>query len=123
MENTLDSSAADHPVTLAIAADPPPLRLDRGGTYRVGATRIRLDTVVFAYNSGISPEQIAEEFPTLALADVHAVIAYYLRHRGEVDAYLKAREVEASSLRSKIEALPQNKELREKLITCRNQNS
>jgi hypothetical protein len=40
----------------------------------------------------------------LALADVHATIAYYLRHRDEVRAYTKRRQEETESLRAKIEA-------------------
>jgi hypothetical protein len=39
----------------------------------------------------------------LELADVHAVVAYYLRHREEVRAYLKRRHKEAEALRAKIE--------------------
>jgi uncharacterized protein (DUF433 family) len=108
-------------MTLTLAADPLPLRLDENGTYRVGPTRIRLDTVVFAHNQGSSPEHIVSEFPSLELADVHAVICYYLRHKSEVDSYLQQREAEATALRNKIEALPQNRELREKLIARRAQ--
>jgi hypothetical protein len=43
-------------------------------------------------------------YDTLVLADVHAVIAYYLRYRDQVRAYLKQREEEAEALRAKIEA-------------------
>jgi uncharacterized protein (DUF433 family) len=110
-------------MTLAIAADPLPLRQDSGGTYRVGKTRVRLDTVVFAYNSGSTAEQIVRDFPTLELADVHSVIGYYLHHRSELDAYLLARVESADKLRAEIEALPQNKELREKLVARRNQQA
>jgi uncharacterized protein (DUF433 family) len=110
-------------MTFTIAADPLPLRLDSGGSYRVGGTRVRLDTVIFAYNAGTSPEQIVSEFPTLDLADVHWVIGYYLRHRSEVDAYLKVRQAEADRLRHEIESQPHNKELREKLVARRNQSS
>lgn len=110
-------------MTLTILADPLPLRLDKGNTYRVGSTRIRLDTIVLAYNSGSSAEQITRDYPGLKLADVHAVIAYYLHHKSEVDAYLAAREVEAAKLRAEIEAQPQNRELREKLIARRNQRA
>ena len=43
-------------------------------------------------------------YDTLLLADVHAAIAYYLRHKGEVQAYLKRRAAEAETLRARIEA-------------------
>ena len=91
-------------MTLAIAADPLPLRIDEGGAYRVGLTRVQLDTVIFAYNAGSSAEQIAGDFPGLLLADVHAVIAYYLNHRIEVDAYLAEREQAALAMRVQLEA-------------------
>jgi uncharacterized protein (DUF433 family) len=91
-------------MSFSVQADPLPLRLDSGGTYRVGKTRVRLDTVIFAYNQGSSAEQIAREFPTLDVADVHSVIGYYLRHRSEVDAYLREREREAEELRRQLEA-------------------
>ena len=42
-------------------------------------------------------------YDTLMLADVHAAIAYYLRHRDEVSAYLKQRNEEAEDLRTRIE--------------------
>ena len=43
-------------------------------------------------------------YDTLLLADVHAAIAYYLRHRDAVLAYLKRRKQDAEALRAKIEA-------------------
>jgi uncharacterized protein (DUF433 family) len=91
-------------MVLCISADPLPLRLDKGGTYRVGNTRVRLDTVVFAYHSGSSAEAITRDYPGLELADVHSVIAYYLHHKSEVDAYLAQREREAAELREKLES-------------------
>lgn len=52
--------------------------------------------VVEAFGSGMSAEGIIDAFPSLALPDVYAVIAYCLRHRSEVDGYLAhvAREGE-----------------------------
>ena len=56
-------------------------------------------------------------FPTLDLADVYGMIAYYLRHRQDVDAYLQARRQEAGKLRQEIEATqPSRVELRAKLL-------
>ena len=71
---------------------------------RVGRSRVSLDLIVEQYENGMTPEDMVRAYDTLALADVHAVIAYYLRHRDEVQAYLKRRQEEAESLRAKIEA-------------------
>ena len=89
---------------LSLNADPPPLRLDEGGAVRVGKTRISLDLVVEQYENGMTPDDLVRAYDTLELADVHAVIAYYLRHRDEVRAYLNRRVEEAGALRVKIEA-------------------
>jgi uncharacterized protein (DUF433 family) len=89
---------------LPLHADQPPLRVDEGGAVRVGKSRVSLDLVVEQYENGMTPEDMVRAYDTLALADVHAVIAYYLRHREEVAAYLKRREEEAEALRVKIEA-------------------
>jgi len=91
-------------MALTLSADPLPLRLDEGGTYRVGPSRIRLDSVVFLYNRGSSAEQIVREFPTLELADVHAIIGYYLRHKADVDAYIQENEMAAEEIRKELEA-------------------
>jgi uncharacterized protein (DUF433 family) len=88
---------------LPFHADPAPLRVDEGGAVRVGRSRISLDLVVEQYENGMTPEGMVRAYDTLVLADVHAVIAYYLRHRDEVQAYLKRRKEEAEVLRAKIE--------------------
>jgi uncharacterized protein (DUF433 family) len=78
--------------------------VDEGGVVRVGNTRISLALVVEQYENGMTPEDMIRAYDTLDLADVYAVIAYYLRHRDEVRDYLKRREAEADSLRAKIES-------------------
>jgi uncharacterized protein (DUF433 family) len=89
---------------LSLHAEWPPLRLDEGGAVRVGNTRISLDLIVEQYENGMTPEDMVRAYDSLVLADVHAAIAYYLRHREEVRAYLKRRTEEAETLRAKIEA-------------------
>jgi uncharacterized protein (DUF433 family) len=84
--------------------DAAPLGKDQGGAIRVGQSRITLDLVVEQYENGMTPEEMVRAYDTLLLADVHAVIAYYLRHRDEVRSYLKWRAEEAEALRAKIEA-------------------
>lgn len=95
---------ANVPNELPLHAEPPPLRVEQGGAVRVGQSRVSLDLVVEQYENGMTPEDMVRAYDTLALADVHAVIAYYLRHREEVRAYLKRRQEEAEALRATIEA-------------------
>lgn len=80
------------------------LRTDEDGAARVGGTRIALDTVITAFRAETSPEEIAERYPSLGLADVYRVLGYYLQHREAVDGYLAEREDEAERLRERIEA-------------------
>jgi uncharacterized protein (DUF433 family) len=103
---------------LPLHADRPPLHVSEGGIVRVGNTRISLDLIVEQYENGMTPEEMVAAYDTLILADVHAAIAYYLRHQGEVRAYLKRREEEASALRAQIEA-KQPQVSREELLARR----
>src|SRR5436309_15895879 len=91
------------PNGLPLHTEAPPLRVDEGGGMRVGKSRISLDLVVEQYENGMTPEDMVRAYDTLALADAYAVIAYYLRYRDEVRAYLKRRAEEAQALRAKIE--------------------
>jgi uncharacterized protein (DUF433 family) len=100
---------------------PPPsvLQTDETGTIRVAGTRITLDVIIGAHHRGDTPQEIAEAFPDLGLAVIYSVIAYYLHHQSELDAYLAEREKEAQKLRQHFENDPRNKELRAKLIARR----
>ncbi len=73
----------------------------RSGGYYVADTRISLDSVVYAFNRGESPEQILEDYPLLgSIGKAEGVIAFYLDHKVEVDEYLEksAREFELNSI-------------------------
>jgi uncharacterized protein (DUF433 family) len=70
------------------------------GGYWIAGTRVSLDSVVFAFLDGLSPETIAAEcFPVLTLEQVYGAITYYLAHREEIDQYLTNTEAEFESLR------------------------
>src|SRR5260370_36381655 len=68
------------------------------GGYWVADTRVSLDSVVYAFLEGLSPESIVDSFETLSLEQVYGAIAYYLGHRAEVHAYLKQSEAEFDEL-------------------------
>jgi len=99
------------PLTLAV-----PLREEPPGVLRVGKSRVLLELVIHAHQQGESPETIVEMYDTLDLADVFAVIAYYLAHRAEVDEYLRQCDERAGALRRKIEASQRPGPTKEELL-------
>jgi uncharacterized protein (DUF433 family) len=105
---------------LAIVAEPMPLATDKHGVVRVGGTRVTLDSVIYAFKEGSTAEEIVQGFPSLSLADVYAVIAYYLRHQADVEAYLEEQERQAEEVRRKDEARFDQRGLRERLLARRN---
>ncbi len=105
-------------MTVALTLESP-LRTDQHGTIRVGGTRVTLDSVIGAYKRGDSPEEIAEGFPVLALADVYAAIAYYLSHQSEAEAYLAKGRAEGEKALRKLEELRPATELRQRLRKAR----
>src|SRR5258708_5327224 len=82
-------------------AEPLPLRVEELGVVRLGTGRISLDLVVEQYENGMTPEDMVRVYDTLVLADVHAAIAFYLRHTAAVRTYLKRRRDEREALRAK----------------------
>ena len=75
-------------MSLTFTPQAPPLRIEESGAIRVGNTRVLLELVIHAFQNGATPEGIVDMYTTLSLYDVYAVIAYYLSHREEVDAYV-----------------------------------
>lgn len=106
-------------MSLEVEIPPVPLQADERGVMRVGKTRVRLDTVITAWKHGDSPEQIVENFDALDLADVYAVISYYLNHRAEVEAYLEQNRREAERLRAENEHRFPQAGIRDRLLARR----
>ncbi|NUQ26722.1 MAG: DUF433 domain-containing protein [Saprospiraceae bacterium] len=76
-----------------------PLEMGRDEVIRVGQTRVTLDVVVSAFLSGATAEEIVFQYPTLDLADVYAVISYYLKNQTEIDVYLQASRIASEQFR------------------------
>jgi uncharacterized protein (DUF433 family) len=104
----------------SILPDEVPLRKEETGAMRVGNTRVLLELVIRAFQDGATPETIVQRYSTLNLADVYAVIAYYLKHREQIEEYLTIREQQANQIQKKIEAhQPDLSEIRERLLAQR----
>lgn len=91
-------------MAINIQPEAPPLREDGSGALRVGTSRVLVELVIRAFQDGVEPEAIAQRYPTASLPDVYAVVAYYLRHREELETYLAERERQGQAVRQRIES-------------------
>ena len=98
-----------------------PLCTDSDGVVRVADTRVPLETVTDSFNAGASPEEIVLSYPSLQLADVYAVITYYLRNRTEVDRYVTEQDERASETREHHKVNAVSKRVRERLLSRQTQ--
>ena len=89
----------DAPITEVI-----PIYRDDEGRMRVSGTRVLLDLIVYAYHQRETPEHIVQMYPTLTIDQVYLAIGYYLRHRDEVDGYIRRMDEEASRIQQETEA-------------------
>jgi uncharacterized protein (DUF433 family) len=91
------------------------------GSWRIAGTRISLDSVVYSFCEGATPEEICQDFPGLSLALVYAAIAYYLNNREQVDRYLQEAEQSAEDLRQKLNSRHRDflRDLRQRLTVAR----
>ena len=105
--------------TLELTTEKPPLTQDEDGVFRIGGTRVRLETVIGAYQNGATPEQIADKYPALALAEIYGAIAYYLRRPDEVEIYLAERRSQIWDAEREIEARFPSAGVRERLLARR----
>ena len=101
-----------------------PLSVDRDtGRVRITGSRIPIDTVVYAFRDGRTPDDIVRNYPTLSVRDVDTVISYYHRHKEAVDAYLRAWEEHEDAVRNVVEADPVHQAFRATLTERRGATS
>ncbi len=93
-----------------------PLSQDQSGVLRVTRTRVSLDSIIYAFNEGATPEEIVQQYSTLDLKDVYAVISYYLQNQAEVERYLAQRQTERQEMKKEIESRFDPRGVRERLM-------
>jgi uncharacterized protein (DUF433 family) len=70
-----------------------------GEAYRLVGSRVSVDSIVYCFWNGDSPESIAQSFPVLTLEQVYGAIAYYLNHQDAIDEYIKQGDVDYEAKR------------------------
>ena len=70
----------------------------RNGGFYVAGTRVSLDSIVYSFKGGDSPETIRQNFSSLTLEQVYGAITFYLAHEQEVDANIAEGETALNCL-------------------------
>ncbi len=91
-------------MSISIATEPTVLKVDKDDVVRVGNTRVTLDIIIEAFWQGETAEEIVQQYSSLNLADIYAVLGYYLRHRSEIDVYLQRRQQQSEKARRQNES-------------------
>jgi uncharacterized protein (DUF433 family) len=105
---------------LALNPTPVPLTKWDDGSLRVTGTRVPLDTVVYAFRTGATPEEITQRYSTVTLEAAYAIIAWVLLNRAEVDEYVAKREAEHQAMQEEHERLHPPYGIRERLLARKN---
>jgi uncharacterized protein (DUF433 family) len=88
------------------------------GAYRIGDTRVSLDSLVYLFREGVSAESMVDSYPAMTLEQVHGALAFYLANQNEIDAYLGEGRRAAESQHE--QSRKSNAELIAKLRRARN---
>jgi uncharacterized protein (DUF433 family) len=96
-----------------------PLVTGGDGVIRISGTRVPIETVIAAFSDGATPEEIGQQYPSIPLGDLYEVIGYYLRHKRDLNSYLKDRLQNSSQTRFSNEARWDPDGIRSRLLTRR----
>ncbi|MGA7240521.1 MAG: DUF433 domain-containing protein [Bryobacteraceae bacterium] len=96
-----------------------PLAGDADGVIRVARTRVTLETLVGAFQDGATAEEIAQQYPSVSLADIYQIVGYYLRHKAEVEAYLSRCQRTSEAIREENERRWRPEGIRARLLARR----
>ncbi|MEM7112042.1 MAG: DUF433 domain-containing protein [Chloroflexota bacterium] len=61
----------------------------RNGRSRVAGTGVTVQSIVGWYKLGFTPDEIADEYGHLSLAQIHAALAYYHANQNEIEVAIQ----------------------------------
>ena len=96
-----------------------PLAMDADGVVRVRGSRVTLEVVVETFEEGATAEEIVQQYPSLQLGDVYAIISYYLSHQEPVREYMAERARISGEVKKQNELRDSPVGIRERLLARR----
>ena len=103
-------------MTLALEPIVLPLDVSEKGVVYIRGSRVPIDFIIYDYLEGATAEDVVQNYPSLQLSDIHAVLSYYLSHKQDVIAYLLEQEKLAEMTYQQLEQQSNQKELRQRLL-------
>jgi uncharacterized protein (DUF433 family) len=70
----------------------------KNGSPHIAGTGVLVRTIARWYKLGMSPEEIAADYPHLSLSQVYGALAYYHANRGEMEAQMATEESESDRI-------------------------
>ena len=95
------------------------LEMEADGAIRISGTRVPLETVIAAFQDGATPEEIAQQYPSIPLGDLYQVVGYYLNNRAEIERYLETRLRRAQKTKKSNEVRWKPDGIRDRLLSRR----
>ena len=77
------------------------IEIDDRGVAKIIGSRSKVKQIVRDIRGGYTPEKIHEEYPHLSMAQIHAALAYYYDHQGQIDAEIEEGYRFADEMRDK----------------------
>jgi len=74
----------------------------RSGRPRITGTGVTVRRIVLWHKLGHSPEEIAEKFGHISLAQVYAALAYYHLNQQEIEADLAEEEEQTAAIEQRL---------------------
>lgn len=75
---------------------------ERENGFWIVGKRISLDSIIYLFNNGSSPESINKSFPLLSLEEIYGAITFYLSNKTKIDLYLTKEDEATQKFRTKI---------------------
>ncbi len=69
-----------------------------GGQPRIDGTRLSVRRIAILYKHGFTPEEIADQYEQLTLAQIYAALSYYHANQKEIEIDIAAEEAEYDRL-------------------------
>lgn len=92
-----------------------PLTQLPNGSIRVTGSRVTLDVLMNLIKQGFTAEKINDCFPSVSVAQISSIMAWYRNHKAEAEEYLVVQQAKAEKLREMIESQPSYAALQEKI--------